>query len=171
MIRENSSGSSKIQRRKAVGDDVARGYEEDIAKVSSLYINGIAGGAARNIMAKKMYAAFGGMCFDREQYINDLIPADLEIGSDEYKRARMNATAEYYKEVQRLAINSSKQPQLAKYMDKYIHDMLRNTDELERVLGKLKGLSAVWMLTKPSSALNNLLGGIVTNPASIDNKT
>ena len=171
MIRENSSGSSKIQRRTAKGDDVIRGYEEDMLKVSALYLNGVAGATARNIMAKKMYAAFGGMCFDREKYITDLIPEGLEEGTEEYNRARLNATAEYYKEVKRLALNSSTQPELTKYMDKYIKDMLRNTTGLERSLGLLKAVSAVWMLTKPSSALNNLTGGISTNPAVIHGKT
>ena len=171
MIRENGAGSSKIQRRTAKGDDVIRGYEEDLEKIAGLYLNGIAGSAARNIMAKKMYAAFGGMCFDREKYISDLIPDGLEEGTPEYYKARLNATAEYYKEVQRLALNSAKQPALTKYMDSYIKDMLRNTTGLEIGLGFLKGLSAMWLLTRPSGALNNLVGGIATNPAVIHGAT
>ena len=171
MIRENSSGSSKIQRRTAVGDQVARGYEEDITMASALYLNGIAGSSAKNLMAKKMYSAFGGMDFDKEKYVNDLIPADVEYGTPEYYRAKLSATSEYYKEVRRRALDSSKQPRITRYMAKYIKDMLRNTTGIERVLGTLKGTSAVWMLNKPSSALNNLFGAIGTNPAVINNRT
>lgn len=171
MIRETGAGSSKIQRRTAKGDDVARGYEEDLIKISGLYINGVSGSTAKNIMAKKMYSAFGGMCFDREKYITDLIPEGLEIGTAEYEKARLNATAEYYKEVSRLAINSAKQPQLAKYFDGYIKEMLRNTTGLERILGGVKGVSAIWLLTRPSSAISNLVTAVATTPATVHAKT
>lgn len=171
MLRETGAGSSKIQRRTAKGDDVARGYEEDLIKISGLYINGVSGSTAKNIMAKKMYSAFGGMCFDREKYIADLIPEGLEVGTAEYEKARLNATAEYYKEVSRLAINSAKQPQLAKYFDGYIKEMLRNTTGLERILGGVKGVSAIWLLTRPSSAVSNLVTAVATTPATVHAKT
>ena len=171
MIRENSSGSSKIARRTAVGDEVVQGYEEDVLRAYGLYIGGVSGASARNVMAKKMYAAFGGMDFDREEYINSLIPENLEKGTPEYQEALTNATVEYFKEVHRRAINSAKSPRIAKYMDKYIKDMLRNSTSLDRVLGAAKGISAVWMLNKPSSAINNLFGAIGLVPAVIDTET
>lgn len=171
MIRENSSGSSKIARRTAVGDEVVQGYEEDVLRAYGLYISGVSGASARNVMAKKMYAAFGGMDFDREEYINSLIPENLEKGTPEYQEALTNATAEYFKEVHRRALNSAKSPRIAKYMDKYIKDMLRNSTSLDRVLGAAKGISAVWMLNKPASAINNLFGAIGLVPAVIDTET
>ncbi len=171
MIRENSSGSSKIARRTAVGDEVVQGYEDDILRAYGLYISGVSGASARNVMAKKMYAAFGGMDFDREEYINSLIPENLEKGTPEYQEALLNATTEYFKEVHRRAINSAKSPRIAKYMDKYIKDMLRNSTSLDRVLGAAKGISAVWMLNKPASAINNLFSAIGLVPAVIDTET
>lgn len=171
MIRENSSGSSKITRRTAVGDEVVQGYEEDVLRAYGLYISGVSGASARNVMAKKMYAAFGGMDFDREEYINSLIPENLEKGTPEYQEALTNATSEYFKEVHRRALNSAKSPRIAKYMDKYIKDMLRNSTSLDRVLGAAKGISAVWMLNKPASAINNLFGAIGLVPAVIDSET
>jgi hypothetical protein len=49
--------------------------------------------------------------------------------------------------------------------------MLRNTTGLERKLGFLKGLASVWMLCKPASAFNNLVGAMGTVPSVIDDRT
>jgi hypothetical protein len=171
MIRENGSSSSKIARREAVGDDVVRGYIEDLEDAFNLHIGSVAGGIARNIMAKKMLAAWNGMDFDRDEFINKLIPEDLEKGSEEYKKALLDATTEYYREIHRRALDSSKQPELVKYMDKYIKDMLRNPSDFETALGFMKGLAAVRYLASIRSAFGNLFGMIATVPAEIANET
>jgi hypothetical protein len=171
MIRENGAASSKIARRNAKGDEVVRGYIEDLEDAFNLHVGSVSGSIARNVMARKMIAAWNGMDFDRQEFIESRIPEGLEKGSEEYKKALLDATSEYYKEVHRRSMNSMRQPELAKYMDKYIKDMLRNPSDFETLLGFAKGLAAVRYLASVRSAVGNLLGAIATVPAEISNET
>ena len=174
MIRENSSRSHRIQRRDAVGIDVVKGYEEDMLTALAHGMASVAGGTSRSIMANNMYRIIAGMDENINDYIEKHLP-ELDKADPDYQKkleaARLNAINEYYREAAEKALDSSKQPRLAKFVDKWIREMLRNTSGLERTVGLLKSFTAVKYLSRPSGAFGNLGGAFTTVPPVIDHHT
>lgn len=174
MMRENTSRAHRIGRRDATGMDVVKGYEEDALTAMAHSLSGIAGGTARSAMANNMYRIIAGMDENIEDYIKKHLP-ELDRNAPDYQKkleaARLAAVNEYYREAAEKAVDSARQPQLARYVDNYVKNMLRNTSGLERVVGFWKSLAAIKYLFRISGAFNNLGGAITTVPAVIDHHT
>ena len=174
MMRENTSRAHRIGRRDATGMDVVKGYEEDALTAMAHSLSGIAGGTARSAMANNMYRIIAGMDENIEDYIQKHLP-ELDRNAPDYRKkleaARLAAVNEYYREAAEKAVDSARQPQLARYVDNYVKNMLRNTSGLERVVGFWKSLAAIKYLFRLSGAFNNLGGAITTVPAVLDHHT
>ena len=77
--------------------------------------------------------------------------------------SKMDASADFAKALGQ--IDASRSPDLWGYASQYVHDMLRNTDSIDRIAGNIKTLAFAWYLggnikTAAVNATQNLIVGV-----------
>jgi len=145
--------SSRLKRT----DDYWKGFEEDPLLAGTQYARGIASGIAKRNSAKNMMAAMTG----RDQ------------SWAEYKLENPEGTwEEYDAQVEAKRLDPNKQPILHKEALGFMEEVLRNEEQIDRIVGTMKGLAVIKFLGfRVSSAMVNATNMLMGVPASISSQT
>lgn len=145
--------SSRLRR----SDEYWKGFEEDPLLAGTQYARGIAAGIAKRNSAKNMMAAMTG----RDQ------------SWAEYKLENPEGTwEEYDAQVEAKRLDPNKQPILHKEALGFMEEVLRNEEQIDRIVGTMKGLAVIKFLGfRVSSAMVNATNMVMGVPASISSQT
>lgn len=166
-IKAHGSRSVKIRRSEAVGEDVWRGYEEDVSRALALAGSSLAGGSAKRKFAQSSMRAITGMEETWNEYYTRNFPKDLKKNSDEGRAESQRLYKEYDDMVEKNRLDSGLQPVAFKEAGEYIQDMLRNDSQMERIIGKIRGIAALKYLSGVSSSLINVSSMVTVVPAAL----
>jgi hypothetical protein len=167
MIHEHGSRSHKIGRSGAVGEDVAEGYDLDVVRAVAQTGSAIATGSARNEVAQAMLKAVTGMDVTWRDFLKERMDPELQEGTEEYVRERHRLYLEWEKGVQERRIDSATQGRAFKEAQSFMKEVLRNDEAFGRVMGTLRGLTAVKFLSGPMSGVVNMTALATTVPAAM----
>jgi len=149
--------SSRLRR----SADYWRGFEEDPLLAGTQYARGIAAGIAKRDSAKKMMAALTG----REKSWADYKKENPDKPADEL-------WAEYDAMVEENRLDPNKQPKLYAEALGFMKEVLRNEEQIDRVIGTMRGLATIKFLGgRVSSAAVNLTNMIMAVPATISSQS
>lgn len=145
-----SRGYLASRMKRLSGDETWEGYETDMGKALTQYGKNIAAGTAKRDTARAMVLAFTG----RDYSWND------------YKAEVENPSWEEYKQiVDERRIDPGKQKNMFKDVRAFIVDVLRNDEQVDRIIGTMKGLAVHKFLglRVSSAAINatNMVTGVV----------
>lgn len=147
--------SSRLKR--LAGDTVWEGYETDMGKALTQYGKNVAAGTAKRDTARAMVLAFTGRDYSWSDYKKEVENPDWE---------------EYKKIIDERRIDESKQKNLFKDVRSFMIDVLRNDEQIDRILGTMQGLAvAKFLAFKVSSAAVNLTNLVQAVPATISGNT
>jgi len=147
--------SSRLKR--LAGDEVWEGYEEDMGKALTQYGKSVAAGTAKRDTARAMVLAFSGRDYTWEQYKTDVEKPEW---------------AEYQRIVEERRIDERTQKNLFRDVRSFMIDILRNDEQVDRIIGTLKGLAVLKYLGfRVSSAAVNLTNMAQGVPATISGHT
>jgi hypothetical protein len=145
----------RIKRSEATGKDVVKGYEEDAIRAFTSAAMGLAGSTAKGEMARKLINIQTGRTRTWEEFkmaSNDLNP-DYKQYLDECKKASIDPTVS---------------PEAYKDLNTYTKDMLRNPEQLDRIMGAFHGLATLkYLAFKVSSAAINMTSLATSVPATM----
>jgi len=153
---EKSRGSLSrtIARSDAKGEDVWKGYEEDVIIALTKAAQGAAGGEAKRVLAEKMVKLMTGTTETWQEYKERL-----------GKGAKW---AKYKEEVDARRIDPTKQPNAYKDGMSYMENLLRNDEAADRVMGTIKGLAVLKYLGfRVAAPAVNLTALATTVPATM----
>ena len=168
IIHERGSRSPKIGRSDARGEEVYLGYEEDTLKRTVLSGRAVAAGTAKSQAAKSMMKAFTGTDLEWRDYKRKNMPKDIVPGTPEYFKELARIRRDYDAEVNERRIDSSKQPRAYKEALSFMNETLRNSEASERIIGRIRGITAIKYLSRPSSAAINLTAMATNVPAAMN---
>ena len=168
IIHERGSRSPKIGRSDARGEEVYLGYEEDALKRTVLSGRAVAAGTAKSQAAKSMMKAFTGTDLEWRDYKRKNMPKDIVPGTPEYFKELARIRRDYDAEVNERRIDSSKQPRAYKEALSFMNETLRNSEASERIIGRIRGITAIKYLSRPSSAAINLTAMATNVPAAMN---
>lgn len=157
IIRSRGARSKMITRKDAKGKDVWVGYEEDPIIAMTRSAQGIAGAEAKRQLA-----------VDLTQYITG-----TDIKWSEYKQTKMNEGKkadykEYIKFVNKRKIDAGEQQNAFNDGVKYMQHMLRNDEQVDRIIGTVKGLAVLKYLGgRVSAPVVNLTAMVTSVPATM----
>ena len=168
IIHERGSRSPKNGRSDARGEEVYLGYEEDTLKRTVLSGRAVAAGTAKSQAAKSMMKAFTGTDLEWRDYKRKNMPKDIVPGTPEYFKELARIRRDYDAEVNERRIDSSKQPRAYKEALSFMNETLRNSEASERIIGRIRGITAIKYLSRPSSAAINLTAMATNVPAAMN---
>ncbi|WP_288593060.1 PLxRFG domain-containing protein [uncultured Victivallis sp.] len=168
IIHERGSRSPKIGRSDARGEEVYLGYEEDALKRTVLSGRAVAAGTAKSQAAKSMMKAFTGTDLEWRDYKRENMPENIIPGTPEYFKELARIRRDYDAEVNERRIDSSKQPRAYKEALSFMNETLRNSEASERIIGRIRGITAIKYLSRPSSAAINLTAMATNVPAAMN---
>jgi hypothetical protein len=150
IIQQRGFLSSRMHR---VGGDVWEGYEDDPQKALIQYAKGVAAGVAKRDMARDLMLAFTGR--------------DVSWDAWEEKNPGKEY-GEYLDFVKDRGVDASLQKNAYRDGVEYIVDMLRNDEQLDRIVGTMKGLAVQKFLAfRVSSAAVNLTNMVTGVPGTM----
>ena len=145
--------SSRLRR----SSEYWKGFEEDPLLAGTQYAKGIASGIAKRNAAKNMMAAMTG----RDQTWAEFKEQNPEGTWDEYDS-----------QVEGKRLDPGKQPQLHREALGFMEEVLRNEEQIDRVIGTMRGLATIKFLGfRVSSAAVNLTNMIMGVPATISSQS
>ena len=140
--------------KRMAGDEVWEGYETDMGKALTQYGKNIASGTAKRDTARAMLNAFTGRDYSWADYKQDKTDAGEKI-----------TFAEYQDIIEERRIDPGRQKNLFKDVRGFIVDVLRNDEQVDRIMGTMKGLAVHKFLglRVSSAAINmtNMFTGVV----------
>lgn len=144
---------SMIARKKAFGKNVWIGYEEDLLRSVVQYAKSMAGGIAKRDTARDMVLAVTGR----------------DISWGQYKAGNPKAKySDYLDMVNERRIDPATQKNAYHDIMHHMEEFLRNEEAEDRILGVLKGLTALkFMGLRVSSAAVNLTTLVTAVPATM----
>ena len=154
ILKARGARSSMISRGNQTGKDVWKGYEEDAITAYTKAAMGIAGSTAKGVMAKTLIEIQTGREVRWADYKNDNPGAKFSDWLDMVKENR---------------IDPAEQPKAYQELVSYTKEMLRNEEQLDRVIGTLHGIAALkYLAFKVSSAAVNLTSLATSVPATLN---
>lgn len=141
--------SSRIERT----DDYWEGFETDLLKAGVQYAKGIGAGMAKREASQRMVAALTGR----------------DVSFKEFQEENPEATfAEYMEMVNDKRVDPTDQKMLYRESLGFMQEVLRNDEQLDRIMGTLKGLAVIKFLGfRISSAAVNMANLAQAVPATI----
>lgn len=168
VLHSRGSRSRKIGRNDAKGKAVYLGYDEDAYRAVVSTAAAAASGSARAIMRRDAMNVVMGTTESLEQYFQRNKPDGFdEMDREEKADERLQLYREYRRQVRERRLSSAKQPLAYEEAMSLLHEVLRNEEELERIMGVLRGLTSYKMLSSPSSAAYNLSALALVVPPGI----
>jgi len=167
LIESRASGQGRIGRSQAVGEEVVRGYDTDLDRVLTREGKAVAGGLAKNIMARKMFKAITGTEKGWDEYLDEHAEDIGDLGGGDKVKATRKLHRDYMVEVREARIDSGLQPRAYSDAISYMNSMLRNPTAMEHVFGVIRGLASFKYLSRLSSGLVNLTGQVTTAAAAM----
>lgn len=157
IIRSRGARSKMVTRKEATGKDVWVGYEEDPIIAMTRSAQGIAGAEAKRQLA-----------VDLTQYITG-----TDIKWSDYKRIKENEGKkaeypEYIKFVNKRKIDAGEQQNAFNDGVAYMQHMLRNDEQVDRIMGTVKGLAVLKYLGgRVSAPVVNMTAMVTSVPATM----
>ncbi|MDR9502641.1 MAG: hypothetical protein RI601_12665, partial [Desulfurivibrionaceae bacterium] len=146
IIKTRGFLSSRLKRV----PEIWEGYETDMGKAYTGYAKGVAAGVAKRETAKKMILAFSGRDYSWQQYKEEVQDGTWEEWQDIVEQRR---------------IDPGKQKNLFGDVRTFMVDVLRNDEQIDRIIGTMKGLAVLKFLSFriSSAAVNatNMVTGVV----------
>ncbi|MBO4304819.1 MAG: hypothetical protein J6A21_09570 [Lentisphaeria bacterium] len=173
VIRMHGSRSHMIHRGAATGEDVVKGYEEDLAKAMALSVSAVAGGYAKKQGYAGMMRAFMGTDESFSDFLKKTAPEMVKdpASMTEEELARLGELYEkYMDDVREKMIDSAKQPNAYRLAQNFIRDMMRNETSAEHVMGYYKAVCGLFFLSRPSSGIINLTTMGINVPAVMSDR-
>ncbi len=147
IIKGRGARSAMIARNKATGKDVWKGYEEDPTIAFAKTALGIAGATAKGEMAQKLINIQTGRTESWADY-------QARILNETGEKAKYSG---WMRQCENNRLDPAKQTNAYNDLNTYTKDMLRNDEQLDRVMGTLHGFAVLKFLAfKVSSAAINL---------------
>ena len=129
------------------------GYETDANVALTTYVQGLAGGMAKRETAKNMVLAMSGKDYSWQDYKN-------EVENPVYE--------DWEQIVNERRVDPGKQKNLWKDTRDLVVEVLRNDEQIDRIMGTLRGLAVIKFLGfRVSSAAVNLTNMVLGVPATI----
>ena len=154
IIKARGSRARMIKRSDAQGGDVVIGYEEDPIQAITKTAQQIAGGEAKKLMAGRMVQHMTGTDVSWQEFKQ--MQDDPE--NVDYK--------DYMKFVKKRRIDAEEQKNAYDEGMKYMQDMLRNDENIDRVIGTIKGFAVLkYLAGRISAPLINLTALVTSVPA------
>ena len=149
IIKQRGYLASRMMR----SEEYWEGFETDPLLAGVQYAKGISAGIAKRDAAQKMFAYFSGR----------------DVTWKEWKEKNPEGTWDQYDElVESKRLDPKQQPNLYKEGLEFMQEALRNDEQIDRVIGTLKGLAVVKFLGfRISSAAVNLTNMLMAVPATI----
>ncbi|MBO4631441.1 MAG: hypothetical protein J5858_05925, partial [Lentisphaeria bacterium] len=173
VLRMHGSRSHMIKRSGKTGEDVVKGYEEDLLTAMHLSVLSVAGGYGKRNGFQLMMKAFMGTDLSFSGWLKEnhteMVKNPLEMTADELEKLG-ELHKEYQKEIRERMIDSAKQPHAYKLGMNFIKDMMRNETSLERSMGFFKSIAGLFFLSRPSSGIINLTTMGINVPAVMSDR-
>jgi len=155
IFKQRGALSSRIKR----ADEYWKGFETDPLKAGVQYAKGMAGGIAKRFAAQEITMAMTGRDISWKQF------KEMEGNED--------TTWEDYQEfVSKRKIDPKTQPEMYKEAISWTKEVLRNDEQLDRIVGTLRGLATLKYLGfRVASAAVNLTNLVQAVPATISSQS
>ncbi|CAG36720.1 LPD5 domain-containing protein [Desulfotalea psychrophila] len=157
-LAEIFKGRGYLSSRIARSTKYVKGFEEDMLLAGTQYARGLSAGFAKKNAARKMIEALAGR----------------DISFTEFKNGRSadKSWEAYSKFVEKRRLNPTRQKNLYGEAISWMREVLRNEEQVDRVMGTLKGLAVIKFLGfRVSSAAVNATNMVQAVPAIISAET
>jgi diguanylate cyclase (GGDEF)-like protein len=169
-IKERGARSAMIHRQRLTGKDVWAGYEEDPLTAIARAGQSTASAQAKKYMAIKMINAMKGTTESWAEWRDRMKKEGYQTtdGKRHYGEAYINYD-NYLDHVEEQKISATKQKNAFESATKYMQDMLRNEEAIDRVMGTIKGVAVLKYLGFRLAAPAVNMTALVTNvPATMN---
>ncbi len=162
MFKSRGARSKMIGRNQAIGQDVWKGYEEDPITAFTSSATGISGANAKGQLARNLHNIITGKTESWAEY------------KFRYEMENMGEKASYRKyldEVNERKIDPAKQKNAYNTIMSYSKELLRNDEQIDRIIGTMKGLAVLkYLAGRVSSPLVNLTALATSVPANMNGR-
>ena len=169
-IKERGARSAMIHRQRLTGKNVWAGYEEDPLTAIARAGQSTASAQAKKYMAIKMINAMKGTTESWAEWRDRMKKEGYQTtdGKRHYGEAHINYD-NYLDHVEEQKISATKQKNAFESATKYMQDMLRNDEAIDRVMGTVKGVAVLKYLGFRLAAPAVNMTALVTNvPATMN---